>query len=332
MQFTETRVFATTPVGGDAHLDVPLSNLAVSAFDETAEGMIGQMVFPSVNVGKQSDKYYIIDKNEFLRVPETLRAPKTKARKIEFKVASDSYFADNHALAGENALEELANADTAIMLRENTTRLVVNALRRAQEVRIANIVTSASNLGSGTALSGANKWSDYAGSDPVADVTTGHAYIRQNTGMKANTLIIDYDTLQVVRRHPRMLDLYKYTRGGELSDDEIRKSFRISRMLVGDGIKANQLENFDSETASMTNIWGNNAILAHITDRPTGRTTATLGLRFDWRPAGLLTNFATGRATFQGPGTNNVEVIETGHFTDEKIVASELGYAITGTL
>lgn len=315
-----------TPVGRDAHHDAILTNLAIAAF-ASADGFIGQSVFPSVPVGKESDRFFIIDPDSWLLVPDTRRARKTKPKRIEFKVSSDAYFADNYALSGENAFEDLANADMSIQLRENTTAIVLDGLLRDLEVRIANIVTSATNLGSGVALTGAAKWSDYSGSDPVADVTTGHATIRAKTGLTANTAIIDYDTMMTLRRHPLMLDMYKYTQGGEVTDAQIAAVFKVQQILIGNGIKNNAVE---GATRSITNIWGNNCILARITP-PTGLKTATLGLGFRWRPDGIPSDMQAVRYNDPDPG-KKVEVIEAGYYQDEKIVASDLGYAITGTL
>src|SRR5262245_23116672 len=112
---------AASPTGRDAHYDSMLSNLSIAAFAATAEqqGFIAQDIFPTETVPKQSNKYYIIDPDSWLRISDTRRAPKTQPNRIEFKVSSDAYFADNYALAGEIAKEDLANADAAIMLREN---------------------------------------------------------------------------------------------------------------------------------------------------------------------------------------------------------------------
>ena len=317
------------PSGPNAHVDVPLSNLAIAAFSTGEEEFIADQLFPMVTVGKQSDKYYIIEKGAFLRSEETLRAPKTKARRIEYTVNSESYFADNHALADENALEDLANADIAIGLRENSTLLVTSRLKRAQEIRVANLVTSASNLGSGVALSGTAKWNDFVSSNPLADVRTGHAFIRQTTGLRANTMILDHDTWQIVRHHPDLLDLYKHTSGGQLDLGQLAATFTVDRILLASGIVENMPEG--STSSSITNIWSNVCILAHM-EPGTSLKTRTLGLRFGFQPAGFPAPFQVERTVEAGAGTKKIEVIEAGHFQDEKIVASELGYAITGTL
>lgn len=317
-----------TPSGPDVHHDVLLSTVAVSAFSDGSDEFIADQLFPSVGVGKQSDKYPVINKGAFLRIPNTARAPKTQAKRIEFDVSSDSYFADNYALAGENALEDLANADMAFQLRENTTRLVTLGLRRDQENRIASLVTSATNLGSGTILSGTSLWSDYVNSNPIADVRTGQAFIRQQTGLRANTMLIDEDTLEIARQHPLLLEMYKYSRGGTVSDEELMRVFRVQKLIVAAGIKENALE---GGTSSVTNIWGNNVLLAHI-EPAVSLQTMTLGLRFQWTPEGFPAPFSVGRKREEGAGSRWVEIVESQYFQDEKIIATDLGYLIANTL
>lgn len=322
------RNYQETVFGPDAHHDILLSNIAVRAFDTNVDQFIGDQIFPAVPVGKRSDKYAIIDKTQFMSVPATIRAEKTEAQRIEFKVSSDSYFCDNHALAGELSLAELANVDIAFQLRSNTTEVVVTDLRRAQETRIANIVTSASNLGSGTTLSGANKWNDYVNSDPIGDVNTAHAFIRQNTGLVANTMMMDFDTWQIMRRHPQILDLFKYTSGGQATTANMQDVFNVGRILIGMPIMENAVE---GATSSMTNIWGNNVLLTH-TGPATGLASRTLGLRFVWRPSGYPAPFSVSRRVESGAGTKWIEIIEAQQWQDEKIIASELGYLIASTL
>lgn len=311
----------------DVHIDVPLSNIAVEAF--ATGNFIGAQLFPTVDVRKQSDKYYTIDKNSWLRVPTTtLRSPKQPPGRVEFAVSSDSYFADNHALASENAHEVIANADDPIQLRARTARFLVDMLMRGKELRIANQVTSITNIGSGVVLSGGNLWSNYVSSDPVADVTTGHAFIRHNTGLRANTALMDTDTYQTLRRHPVLLDMYKYTQGGMVNDAELKAVFMIERLLVSDSIRNAALEN---ATASLVNVWGNNFLLCHVNPNPTGMRTATFGLGFRWLNPELPAPWAVRVYNDPDPG-KKLEIVECGYYEDEKVVAPQLAYCVSGTL
>lgn len=311
----------------DVHIDVPLSNIAVEAF--ATGDFIGMQLFPLVDVRKQSDKYYTITKNSWLRTPSsTLRAPKTPSARVEFDVSSDSYYAHNYALGSENSHESIANADDPIQLRARTTRFLVDMLMRDQEVRVANQVTSITNIGSGVSLTGTNRWSQYVSSDPVADVTTGHAFIRQNTGLIANTALMDFDTYQTVRRHPVLLDMYKYTQGGLVNDAELQAVFSVGRILVSKSIRNAAAE---GATASLVNIWGNNFLLCHVSPAATGLRTQTFGLAFRWLNPDLQAPWAV-RVWNDPDPSKKTEITEAAYYQDEKIVAPQLAYLVGGTL
>jgi len=318
------------PTGRDLYQDVPLSNMAVSAFDTGLNGeYIASSVFPIVNTSAQGGNYWIIEKEAFLRQHNSQRSPGTNANLIEFDVSSDTYFAGNYALASEIPLEDLTNADNALMLRGNSSDLILSGLLRDYEVRVANTVTSISNVGSGQVLTGTDKWSDFANSSPLSDVTTGHAFIRRQTGLMANTAIIDADSLSIVRRHPELLDLYKYTSGGQVDMSQLAEAFGVERLLVGKGIKITSAEG--AATSVTANIWGNSFVLARIV--PTvGLKTQTLGVTMRWQPAGFAAPMQVTRQQFTGAGTKNVEVVETSTYQDEKIVARDLAYTLNAIL
>jgi hypothetical protein len=318
---------AETITGRDVHHDVPLANLAIAAFQST-EAFVGPRLFPAIDVAHETDRYYVIDRDSWLLVPQTVRARKTAPRRIEWRVSSDAYVVKNYALAGEIAKEDLANADAALRVRENTTRFVAEALLRDLEVRLANLVTSGSNVGSYVALSGAAKWSDFVNSDPIADVSTGHAFVENQTGLHANTLVVDKDTYRILRRHPAVLDLTKRVKAGFARDEDLQDAFEVDRIWVARGI-ANKAP--EAATASIVNIWGNNALLAYVAPEAVGLQTATLGLAFRWRPEGIPAPMQVVRYDDPDPG-KKVEVLEVGYYQDERIVAKNLGYLIASTL
>lgn len=318
---------AANLTGRDVHIDAPLSNIAVEAWK--SGNFVAERLFPTVPVQKQSDGYYIITKNTWLRTPSsTLRAPKTAPRRVEFDVSTDTYFAHNYALAGENSKEALANSDSPIALRARTARMVVEMLMRDKEQRVANQVTSITNIGSGVLLTGGNKWSDYLNSDPISDITTGHAFIRGNTGVIANTLLIDWDTSQTVRRHPVMLDMFKYTQGGLLNDAELLEVFKVKQLLISDAIRNAANE---GGTASIVNIWGNNALLCYVDNAAPGLQTCTFGLGFNWQSPDLPA--AMGARVYDDPDAGKkLELTEVGYYSAEKVIAQQLAYLVGNTL
>lgn len=313
--------------GRDVHVDVPLSNMAVQAFQQG--NLVGQRLFPVVPVDKQSNKYYVINKADWMRLPDTdVRAPKNAPRRIEFSVSSDSYFATNYALAAEAAFEDLVNQDQAIQLRNRNIALVTSRLALGMEKRIASKVTSISNCGSGVSLSGTAKWSNFSNSNPIADVTTGHAFMRTNTGFRPNVAVIDFDTLQILRRHPVLLDMYKYTSGGMVTLDQIKESFMVNEIIQAEAIYNSAKE---GQAASMSNIWGNICLLAYVDAGAVGPETATFGLGYRWTDPMLGQPMAARVYDDPDPG-KRVEIQDAQYYQDEKIVAQQLSYLVTGTL
>lgn len=315
--------------GRDLHIDAPLSNIAVEAFD--GGQFIAQEIFPAVPVGKQSNVYYVVDKKTWLRqASSTLRAPKSPPRRIEWKVSSDTYFAKNYVLGGEISDEDRANADYQVMLEDRTTRFTTEALQRDLEARVANRITSITNIGSGVVLSGGSKWSQYASSSPLSDVTTGLAFIRQRTGLRANVAVIDWDTMQILRRHPELLDYFKYTSGGMINMAQLQEAFQVSRILVADSIQ-NTAPEAVTQALSLSNIWGNVCMLAYINPAKTGLRTQTFGLGFRWTDPQLGVPMAVRRYR-DGDEGKKLDVLEVGYYQDEKILDVDLCYGITTTL
>lgn len=311
-------------IDGGSHIDRALTNLSIKGFSGAATN-IADTVFPIVTVGRQSDIYYKVDKDNWLKVYKTLRAPLTNAALADWQVSSEKYFADNYALGTMYAKETVANADEAIQVREGGTEFVMEGLARDREKRVADLATTSGNLGttyglvSSHALGGSISFTNINSSDPISTVTSAHAYIQANTGLVANTLITDWDTMALLRINARLLENLKYTENGLVPDAALANYFRVQRILVGQGIQNNAHE---GATASLTNIWGSNTILAHVSPAR-GRMTTTFGLQFRWRPEG-----------FPGPSVvqrydhhekdRMAEVLHAQYFCDEKIVAPDL--------
>lgn len=321
--------------GAALHHDRPLAQLAIAAFSTQDENFIGDRLFPAVQgLGKQSDRYFKFDPDAWLRAEETIRAPRTKAREVNWTVSSDSYFADNHALSTSIPLEDLANADQALMLRENAAKLVTGLLRLGQEIRIANIVTSGTQCGSYVVLSGVGssayaQWTNVQSADILGQVNTAHAFVRGRTGMVPNTAVMDWDSFQLARRNERLLNMFRYTSGGELSEDQVKTVLKVSTLLIGKGVKNTAKE---GQALTLSNIWSDGCWLGYVNPNPTGMQTATFGLRFPWRNPIYPDNFAVLRNTYAGAGEEKVEVVEVGHFQDEKVVGKDLGYLISDTV
>ena len=276
-----------------------------------------------INVSKQSDLYYEYTKGDFFRIPETTaRAPKTKGRTVEFSVSSKAYYAPNYALVEEMSYETLANADTPLKLREKAARNLTNLLMLDYEVRVANQITSGSNLGS-YATPGSLWSSSAAGtSDPFSDMQTAKSAIRSTTGLEANTIIMGRDVYDALVRHADIIDRIKYVQKGVVTADILASLFDVDKVLVGNSIKNTGSEGLAD---SFSDVWGKNVVLAHLTNGADadGRNPS-LGYSFRWTNPLFGTPMAV--EAWDDPDHGNFTNMRVQYYQDEVIVAPELGY------
>jgi hypothetical protein len=242
-------------------------------------------------------------------------------------VSSDSYFADNHALGAEIPLEDLANADNAIRLRESNTMMIGTGLLRGLEARLAATVTTSGNhVAAPVRNTGANAWDAVNSADLADQLLTAHLAIYHSTGLRANTLVLDYDSYLYAKQNKRLFELFKYRDAGPgiLNDSQLKEMFQVDNLLVARSQKNNANP---AQTASITSIWGATAILCRV-EGALSMQTATYGLSFRWIDPVLGTPMAVTRAVEDQAGSAHVEILEGSYYQDEKIVAKELGYYI----
>lgn len=312
--------------GRDLHIDAPLTNMVIG-FEP--KNFIVQDIFPVISVGKQNDLYYKWDKEDFFRIPNTIRSRKTKGQTIEYNVSSEAYNAKNYALVNEFAFEDMVNADTVLSGRDKRARGIKNNLTLDWEDRVASKITSGSNLGSYTTLSGTAQWSDYANSDPVNDIEVGRASIRSTTGLTPNTLILSWDVFRKLKQHPDIIDRIKYVQKGVVTADVMAAVFEVDRILVGQAIKNTAAE---GKPGTFADVWGKNAILLHTTNGPDADgVNPSAGYTFRW-DAPLLGGRGMAAERWNDPDGGNFENIRVQMYQDEKITAAELGYLIASAV
>jgi len=314
--------------GPNVRYDVPLSNFAVEAWNDQLDG-IAEQIFPAVSVDRQSGRYYVIPADAFMGVVDARRAPKAEPKRVEFQVSSDTFYMEEYALAAENDLRDLAVSENAIGLRRNSVRLVTGLLRRSEDYRAIQMVTSGSNVGSYTVCGSGAKWYDTVSSDIIGQVSSARSFIRGRTGFIPNMAVIDYDALELGRRNSRVIALVKGTDNGELTEDEFRERvLKVDNMVVAKSIMNTAKE---GQSASFSSMWGDNLLMMY-KGANTGLQSVTFGLRFQWQPPYYPANLGVLTKVENGAGERKVEVVECGHSETEKIVAKDLAYLVSDLL
>jgi hypothetical protein len=269
------------PAGADnVHIDVVLTNISVAWPNN---GFVGSVLFPTVSVAKQANKYYVFGREAWQPEPfGDVRAPGSVANEIPgLNVSTDTYFCNEHSLQIAVTDEERENADSPLRPDTDGAELVTSKMLLQRELAIYNLVstTSTYNAGLTTTLSGTSQWNDYVNSNPIADMRTAIKAIHAQIFLEPNLAIIPYQVMTVLEDHPDFIERIKYSERGIVTPEIIASIVGIERVVVP-GVGYNSTGN-PGQAASLSYLWGKNVILAYV-PAAAGLKTPAFGYEFTW--------------------------------------------------
>lgn len=292
----------------NVHTDAILTNISVMYRNAA---YVGTQLMPVVPVKKESDKYYIYDsKAARFRIPQTLRAPKTESKTVDWKVTDDTYSCDEHALNDLIDDRERGNADKPLNLEVDTVEFLTDILLLGLEMRIKTVIEASLSANTVDVL-----WSTPGTSNPIADIETGKAAVHAVIFKDPNVLLLGRAVYDALKHHPDILDRIKYSQKGVVTSDLMASVFEVDKVIVGNAGYNTAKEGKD---ASYSYLWGKNAILAYVEPRP-GIKKYSLGYIFQSRA------FQTRRARME---TKHSDWFEPSMIEDEKVVCASCGYRI----
>jgi hypothetical protein len=266
------------PTGsGNVHIDDVLTNISVAWPNE---GLVGENLFPSITVMKQSDKYYIFGR-EAWKPEDDVRAPGTVANEIPgIQVSLDTYYANEHALQIPVTDEERKNVDSPLAPDRDATELVTSKIMLGREVAIKNLATTVANYASTNTvtLSGTGQWNDYTNSDPIANMRAAKAAIHARMFVEPNVAVIPYQVMTTLEDHPDFIERIKYSERGIVTAELIAAIVGVQRIIVpGVGINNANL----GQAVSLGYLWGKDVVFAYVPARA-GLRMPAYGYEFTW--------------------------------------------------
>jgi hypothetical protein len=299
------------PTHRDVHQDAILSNVSTQYQNGSA---IADFVFPRVKVAKESDKYYKYTRN--FRIPNTYRAMSSESKKIDWNVTTDTYFCEEYALHDDIHDRLRRNVDNPLDLDIDTTENLTNALMLDREKRVADIAFSTGSVTNNSALTGSDRWDDYAGSDPLGDLEDIMLSVKAASGVRPNAIVMGEQVMSKMRNHPDLLERIKYTQKGVVTEDLLSSLLPGSpRVLVGDLMVDSSQE---GDTESLGYIWGKKVLVAYVAPSP-GLRSISLGFQFYSQDRGVK-KWREDRID-----SDRIQVAEVG---DEKLVSADCGYLL----
>lgn len=268
--------------GGDVHIDKVLTNISLAYPNN---GLVGDVLFPTVRVAKQSDLYYEFGQEGWLPEDDH-RAPGTEAIEIPgLTVSTHPYFALERSLQIAVTDEERQNADRPLDPDRDGTDLVTSKIMLRREQRMQVMVQTAANFNAShtVTLAGGDQWDVYATSTPIIDIKTGLRQVHSVLFMEPNLAIIPYEVMTQLEDHPDFIERIKYSQVAITTAELIAAVVGLQRIVVpGLG--------FDSSgnpggSPTLSYLWGKDVVMAWVPPRA-GLRLPSFAYEFNWRYPG----------------------------------------------
>lgn len=279
---------AVQPSRSDVHVDRPLTNISI-AFMQDPASFIADKVFPNIPVKSQGDLYFTIDRGMFNRSSMKERAPGTESAGIQWKVATDSYFAKVYALHNDVHDQVRANADSPLDLDRGATELLsIQALLKREIDWVTSFFAASKWTGDQTGVDSASpstnefgRW-DRADSNPIEVIRAQATTIHERTGFRPNKLVLGRRVYDALLDHPDIVGRLDrgQTPGGPAKTlrANLAALFEVDEVLVLDGIQNTAAE---GDTNVHAFIGGKAALLLYVAPSP-GIMVPSAGYTFSW--------------------------------------------------
>ena len=286
------------PYLAELHIDRALTDFSVAYMNDE---YIADTVAPLLPVDKRSDKYFVYNRDAFLRAsaldsngrPTSIRRPGTEAVLSDFAISSTSYYADEYARKQLVPYANIQYADAPLQPQLDATIQITEQLKIDNEIQVANMVGKISNYASTntttlTTGSTGTSWAQYASanSNPFLNIEQAIIAVRKGALKQANAMVLTIDTAQYLVDHPVYKDWQKYTSTDGLTYAGVAKNIRGLDVQVGVQQYTNTAEQAPpANNATTSDVWvdsgGNAMAMIYYRNSGAGPRTITAFRTFD---------------------------------------------------
>ena len=321
----------------------PILTKVANQFMRDPKGFVGAKLLPPFATALQAANYYMFGAAELANVPVLKpRAPGTGYPRITQVLSNDTYFCQNYGLEGLVPDEERKKYGAFFDVDVARVRKLTDTLKVNHELRVHTLTTNPANIANAVV---AMKWDDPA-SSPKDDVDAAKEYIRLQSGMEVNLMVLSNPVFLKLQSHPKLLDVFKYTTPGLMNEDKLANYFGLPQggLVVA---KTVQATNNEGQIFTPADIWGHDVVLAHV-EEGNDLELPNFGRTFYWTAFTSLVNEATGGT---GPGmvtggggpdllnimdyrdeTKKSDVHRCEHYVGEKLTAPGAGFVLQSVL
>jgi hypothetical protein len=219
--------------------------------------------------------YPVFDPGQFFAAgSNTAVADRAQTPIVDFSWSTEPYACVDYRKQVIITRKELEQAHPSLRLDYSKTIGLLTQFASDREVRLAAKLKATANGGqfsanSGNALTPTVKWDQGTSSTPAsiqADLQSAALLIMKSSGIRPNTVVMDYQVAYAIAADPGIKDFIKYTIGVEALGggvDSILPSKLFGfNIVIADGSLYNTGRPGDSTT--LTGVWGNSVRVMYV--------------------------------------------------------------------
>jgi len=308
------------PTLSDVHVDTALTDFS-RAYFQPSEKFIWNRVFGTVASSKQTNKYYVYDKDNLLRIEARKRAPNTESAGRDYSLSTDSFYCDVWALHEDISEQIRANADPALDPEQDAAASIAMDMNATLDVQFVSAFFTTSLWG--TDVTGATDFTQWgnAAATPIENIETGKETVERNTGFEPNTLVLGREVWTQLKNHPDIIARLPDNAPRTVSPMFLANLFDVPRVFVARSIRNTAQQGL---TGSYSFNFGKHALLAYANPSP-GLRSPQAANTFVWTGLiGAVDGVRTKRLPI--PEKDALPRVETDAAVGFKVVGSDLGY------
>lgn len=268
------------PTANDVRpVDPVLTNLSIGYKNER---FLWDQIAPTMEVALRAGTYFIYTRDYWLR-RETgaRRAEDGRYTRVGYGVSTSTY--ETLERGFEKLLDDptKASSQTPDDLQRKDVEFLTNLIQMELEKEVAAACFITGVWGTSTTLTGGDQWSDFDDSDPITNADTAIRKIKRDTGAAPNMLFVGASAWDKLKEHPLILDKYKHTQTGIMTEALVAAALGVGELVVGDSV-----ENVSGQGVAYSgaDIWTDNALFA-VKNSP-GLSIAAGAATIIWNEAG----------------------------------------------
>lgn len=285
--------------------------------------LAGSRIAPILSTALQSANYYVYDTSNMTDIPTDIRrglsAPFVRGKS---RLSDDNFFAKDYGFEEPVDNSEIALYGGIFPAEKSALERAVRVVAVNHELRVRTLARAVSQTASPS-----TKWNAASGTTIIADVKAAKNAIHASTGVDPNVMVLPRDVFNALETAPELLELMKYTEGGTITLEQMRRLFGVAEIIVAGDLINNASE---GQTASLGGIWTDEAFLCY-SDSSQDIKALTFARTFNW--TAMSGSGPKGISTFTYPEEQiDSRIVRARQYTDEKVVASGAAYYLSNVL